>query len=224
MSLTVAQAVERLQDEYLDDPNGVRWSAAVCKRALEVAQSSVLLEIADSGTDALRETESLTTDPTGEVALAALRVQTVSVVRGGLRIQIPRAPTAVAPLAGEALTLLVEYDGGVLWDSSDSRYLLDDGSGSPTVAYAGPGSAAIEEWIIARAALICMAKEPSARRAGASEAEGMQRSVVLRSLPRKRGAILQSPNQNVITDLYQWSHSPVTGTLVVGRSITAAVG
>jgi len=216
VALTVAQAVERLQDEYLDDPDEVRWSDAVCKRALQTAQDSILRELVMGGADFLRRTYSGNTGSTGELSLsslAPLHVHAVYVDLGGRRFAIPRSNSNAHDFAGQALSVVVEYSGGVAWSDSDAHFILGDGAGAAVLQLPS-----LEEWVLARAALICLAKEPNARRQGASEVEGMMASVVKDTLKRRGGGTLRGRDNGVVQDIYQWAWQPVTNTLITGLS------
>lgn len=206
MALTRSAARSRLQSEYLDDaPAGKRWSPEALNRALYVAAVGVLEECARERVRGLRRFTSGTT--TSGVLTVPKHALVTDVWANVGTARIPLRATDVPEIeSATQLAITVQYIPGITEPTSDSHYLLNDPSNAALVEWP-----ILEEWILAAAAVLCFAKEPNPRLAGAQRALEMARTQVLRAGESPDWQMNAAPTWHTYEDLFRWDYVPSTG-------------
>lgn len=206
MALTRSAARSRLQGEYLDDaPQGKRWSEAVLNRALYVAASGVMEECARHRVSRLRKS---TTGTTAAGVLAVPRNVLVTDVWANVgTARVPLRATDVPEIESNTqLSITVGYLPGITEPTSDSHYLLNDPSNAAIAEWP-----MLEEWVIACAAVLCFAKEPNPRLAGAQRALEMARAQVLASSDSPNWQMNAAPTWHTYEDMFRWGYDASAG-------------
>lgn len=211
--LTVAEAQTRVGD-LLDDPNGVRWSAAKVLLALRPALSTCLMDYAGNGGNAFDEPFTGTTSATGTLTLTdpVQHIRSVQVVTGNRRIAIRSVSPQdieMTDVAARALRI-VGIREWVVPSTTTNRLVSDDTT-------TGPSWQAFDQWVCAQAALD-LGITDNDKRPGLEKAWARYRDSAINRVatPRSRAAPLPRSDWSFADDL-GWAWDATTQTIQLGR-------
>lgn len=154
MGYTLAEARARTRSDYLDDPDGDRWSDAEMDRHLQFARDRVLDLYVLKGFQGFRDvTEVAVSAGTGYVDMAAINPRKVMRVlrkNGDFYQAVKHVSRRDRPIATqEGGTFAVFYDSTPVFPAADGDALID----SPST------NTSLEELVVLRAAEAALVKE-----------------------------------------------------------------
>ena len=150
---TVATAVTRLREDFLDDPKSKRWTDAQLKRELRGSIGKCLREYTDNGGRRfLKPLLAQTTDASGQIEMSTvdpLWIHSVLISEGGRKEEIPNVDVHQQEYSddNETRTVDIFVIPNIVFNDDDAEVLIQ-----PDALSLGTWDA-FEEWVIARAAL-----------------------------------------------------------------------